>query len=88
MRLSELAGKEMIDMQTGTKIGALSGADLRIDEETGRIDSILLSAGGSLFGKRREETVIPWEAIVKVGPDMIILDSEHAPRVTRQRAHE
>ena len=77
MKLSELAGKELIDVQTGTRRGVLGGADLWIDEETGRIDSILLSQGGGLpFGKRREETVIAWESIVKVGPDMILLDAE------------
>jgi YlmC/YmxH family sporulation protein len=88
MRLSELAGKEMIDMQSGTKIGVLGGADLRVDEETGRIDSILLAPSGFSFGKRREETVVPWSAIIKIGPDMIILDPETAVRVTSQRAHE
>jgi len=76
MRLSELAGKEMIDVSTGTRVGVLGGADLWIDEESGRVDSILLSTGGFSFGKRREETIIPWGAIVKIGPDMIILDSE------------
>lgn len=76
MRLSELAGKEMIDVRTGTRVGVLGGADLTIDEESGRIDSILLVASGFSFGKRREEAVIPWGAIVKIGPDMILLDSE------------
>ncbi|MCX7568574.1 YlmC/YmxH family sporulation protein [Tumebacillus sp. DT12] len=76
MRLSELAGKEMIDVQTGTRRGVLGGADLWIDEETGKIESILLAAGGLPFGKKREDTVIPWNAIRKVGPDMILLDSE------------
>ncbi|PWK12657.1 YlmC/YmxH family sporulation protein [Tumebacillus permanentifrigoris] len=88
MRLSELAGKEMIDMQTGTKVGVLGGADLWVNEETGQIDSILLASSGFSFGKRREETVIPWSAVVKIGPDMIILDSQPAPRVTRHSAHE
>lgn len=88
MRLSELAGKELVDVQTGTKIGQLGGADLWIEEETGRIDSILLSTSGLRLGKRREETIIPWAQIVKVGPDMIILNSDDAPRVTRTRAYE
>lgn len=75
MRLSELAGKEMIDVSTGTRNGVLGGADLWIDEETGRIDAILLTQSGFSFVKKREETVIPWAAILRVGPDMIILDS-------------
>lgn len=75
MLLSELAGKEMIDVSTGTRNGVLGGADLWIDEESGRIDAILLSPSGFSFGKKREETVIPWSSILRVGQDMIILDS-------------
>jgi YlmC/YmxH family sporulation protein len=77
MKLSEMAGKELIDVQTGSRRGVLGGADLWIDEETGRIDSIVLSQGGGLpFGKKREEMVIAWDSIVKVGPDMILLDAD------------
>jgi len=73
MRLSDLAGKDMIDVTTGTRMGVLGSADLLIDEETGKIDSILLSSGGFAF-KRRDEMVIPWAAIQKIGPDMILLN--------------
>ncbi|HEU4963885.1 MAG TPA: YlmC/YmxH family sporulation protein [Bacilli bacterium] len=77
MRLSELAGKEMVDVQSGSRIGVLGGADLEICEETGRVYAIVIEQGGGFsFGKKRESAVIPWEAIVKVGPELIILDSE------------
>ena len=78
MRLSEMAGKEMVDVSTGTRIGVLGGADLVIDEETGQIDSILMSASGFSFGKKRADAVSPWGAILKIGPDMILLDSDAA----------
>ncbi|MGB8954709.1 MAG: YlmC/YmxH family sporulation protein [Tumebacillaceae bacterium] len=76
MRLSEMAGKEMVDVSTGTRIGVLGGADLVIDEETGQIDSILMSSSGFSFGKKRADAVIPWGAILKIGPDMIVLNSD------------
>ena len=76
MKLSEMAGKEMVDVSTGTRIGVLGGADLVIDEETGQIDSIVMSSSGFSLGKKRADAVIPWAAIVKIGPDMILLDSE------------
>jgi YlmC/YmxH family sporulation protein len=76
MRLSEMAGKELVDVSTGTRIGLLGGADLIIDEETGRIDSILMSSSGFSFGKKRADAVISWGAIMKIGPDMIVLDSD------------
>lgn len=78
MRLSDLAGKEMVDVRTGSRVGVLGGADLEICEETGRVHAIVIEQGGFSFGKKRESSVIPWEAIVKIGPDMIILDSEQA----------
>ena len=83
MRLSELAGKELVDVSSGTRIGALGAADLIIDEETGQIDSILLSSGGLSFGKKRMDAVIPWASIVKVGPDMILLNSEAETLINR-----
>ncbi|MGZ4123265.1 MAG: YlmC/YmxH family sporulation protein, partial [Tumebacillaceae bacterium] len=70
-----MAGKEMIYVKAGTRNGVLGSADLVIDEETGAICSIVLAQSGFSFGKKREETVIPWSAILRVGPDMIILDT-------------
>jgi YlmC/YmxH family sporulation protein len=74
MRLSDLGGKEIIGLDNGERIGVVGDADLEINPATGEITSIILP-GGNLFrfGKRREEIVIPWDAIVKVGPDMMII---------------
>ncbi|ARU62514.1 hypothetical protein CBW65_17260 [Tumebacillus avium] len=79
MRLSELAGKELIDVRSGTRIGMLGGADLFIDEESGKIHSIVITQGG-FFNKKKDQAVIPWAAIHKVGPDMILLDSSQEAR--------
>jgi YlmC/YmxH family sporulation protein len=78
MRLSELAGKELVDVRTGTRMGVLGAADLYVDEESGRVEAILLAQSGFGIGRRKADVVIAWSAIVKVGPDMIILDSEEA----------
>ena len=85
MRLSDLAGKDMIDVQSGTRMGVLGSSDLLIDEVTGRIDSIIFSSGGFPL-KRRDEKIIPWAAIQKIGPDMILLhagEDDIASRGTR-----
>jgi YlmC/YmxH family sporulation protein len=75
MRFSDFSGKEMIDLDNGEKMGVLGHSDLEIDPETGQIHSIILPAT-SLFGlgKKRGEIVIPWQAIRKVGPEMIIVE--------------
>ncbi|GAA4701153.1 YlmC/YmxH family sporulation protein [Brevibacillus fulvus] len=74
MRFSELGNKEIIALDHGEKMGMIGNADLEIHPETGEIRSIILAAGGLLsFGKRREEIVIPWSSIVKIGPEMVIV---------------
>lgn len=74
MRLSELGGKEIIGLDTGERMGVISDSDLVINPESGSIESIILP-GGSFFGlgKKKEDIVIPWNSIVKIGPDMIII---------------
>ncbi|MGG0938127.1 YlmC/YmxH family sporulation protein [Brevibacillus centrosporus] len=74
MRLSDLGGKEIIGLDTGEKMGVISDSDLVIHPESGQIQSIILP-GGSFFGlgKKREDIVIPWSSIVKIGPDMVII---------------
>ncbi|QRG65443.1 YlmC/YmxH family sporulation protein [Brevibacillus choshinensis] len=74
MRLSELGGKEIIGLDTGEKMGVISDSDLVINPDDGQIQSIVLPGGSFFgFGKKREDIVIPWSSIVKIGPDMIII---------------
>ncbi len=74
MRLSELSGKEIIGLDNGERMGVVGDSDLEINPATGEILSIIMP-GGSLFGfgKRKEDIVIPWNSIVKIGPDMMII---------------
>ncbi|MCM3141405.1 YlmC/YmxH family sporulation protein [Brevibacillus sp. MER 51] len=74
MRLSELGGKEIIGLDNGEKMGVISDSDLVIHPENGSIQSIILPGGSFFgFGKKREDLVIPWGSIVKIGPDMVII---------------
>jgi YlmC/YmxH family sporulation protein len=80
MRFSEFGGKEIIDLNNGERLGVVGNSDLVIDPETGDILSIILPASSFLsFGKKREEIVIPWKAIRKIGPEMIIVEIERKP---------
>ncbi|WP_400163028.1 YlmC/YmxH family sporulation protein [Brevibacillus sp. TJ4] len=85
MRLSQLGGKEIIGLDTGERMGVIGDSDLVINPETGQIESIILPAGGFFgLGKKREDIVIPWSAIVKIGSDMVIIQvhqrQEQAPQ--------
>ncbi|GAA0365819.1 YlmC/YmxH family sporulation protein [Bacillus horti] len=82
MRLSELSGKELIDLNNGERLGLVGQADLTIHEHTGSIESMILPSSSFLsIGKKREEIVIPWRAIRKVGPEMIIIELREQSKV-------
>ncbi|WP_202077189.1 YlmC/YmxH family sporulation protein [Caldalkalibacillus salinus] len=75
MRLSQLSGKEIIDLENGERMGLVGQADLVISEHTGMIESMILPTSSFLgMGKKREEIVIPWDAIRKIGPEMMIIE--------------
>lgn len=72
MKYSELAGKEIIDINEGIRLGVVSESDLVIDLSTGVVESIVIPYRGSFF--HRKELVIPWHGIRKIGVDLIIVD--------------
>lgn len=72
MRYSDLAGKEIIDIDEGARIGVISETDLVIDCDKGRVRSIIIPTRGRFWGRR--EIIIPWAGIKKIGVDLIIVD--------------
>lgn len=90
MLLSDLAGKEIINLYDGAKLGQIGDADLAI-ASGGSIESIILtsrSGFGSFWGssgeKERDTLVIPWQAVKKVGSEVIIVDMENkADRINK-----
>jgi YlmC/YmxH family sporulation protein len=82
MRLSQLSGKEIIDIENGERMGMVGQADLLINENTGTIESMILPSGSFLgMGKKRDEIVIPWQSIRKIGPEMLIIELRQRGRV-------
>lgn len=80
MRLGELAGKEIININDGARLGVAGETDLSIDVETGQIQSIVLprKIGFMNFWAEKQELVIPWEAVKKVGVEVIIVELDQA----------
>ena len=79
MLLSDLAGKEIINLFDGAKLGLVGDADLAISA-SGSIEAIILTSRSGFSGfwgngdRDRDILVIPWEAIKKVGSEVIIVD--------------
>jgi YlmC/YmxH family sporulation protein len=77
MRLSEFAQKKIINVYNGEILGSAGESDLLIDPADGRILEIILQPPGRLINRADKHPVsIPWSAVKKVGPEIIVVDSE------------
>lgn len=77
MRLLELGQKEIVNLNNGGRLGLIADSDFLIDEETGKIISLLVPEkrlGFRILGLESNGTEIPWNAIRKIGYDMIIIE--------------
>jgi len=73
VRISEFQIKDVVNISDGRKLGNIG--DIEINLETGRIESIIIGYTGKLmsFFSKEEEIIIPWNQIVKVGEDVILV---------------
>lgn len=86
MRLSKLGGKELINITDGGRLGVIADSDLVIDEKSGNILALLVPDRKSqfkIFGDRYE-IEIPWDAISKIGNDMIIIEFDENDRSSKK----
>lgn len=76
MRLNELVGKEIVNIYDGMRMGTVGESDMLVDPESGDIISIMLPNRGNAFNfwAERQKLVIPWEAVKKVGREVIVVD--------------
>ncbi|MDW7675539.1 MAG: YlmC/YmxH family sporulation protein [Bacillota bacterium] len=76
MRLSDLVGKEIVNIFDGGRLGTIGESDLVIDTQTGSIESIVLPNKGNFLSVwiDRQQLIIPWQAVKKIGTEVIIVD--------------
>lgn len=79
MRMSELASKDIINLTNGGRLGSLGDSDLIINPESGAIEAIVVPLRGR--GRRGERLEIPWAAIRRVGPEVMIVDMAEVPKI-------
>ncbi|MGI6485214.1 MAG: YlmC/YmxH family sporulation protein [Thermoanaerobacterales bacterium] len=79
MRLSELGGKEIVNLYDGERLGIIGSSDLVIDSETGKIAYLLIPRKKNPFLVFSDRNVnqVPWEAIKKVGSDLVIVEVQN-----------
>lgn len=75
MRYKDISGKEIVNVTQGSRLGILGQTDLEIDIHSGQIISFIIS-NYKWFGIKKEgdETKIRWDAIKKIGEDMIMIE--------------
>lgn len=74
VKISDLRMREVVNVLDGKKLGNIT--DIELDLEGGRVVAFILPGrlrGFSVFAKR-EEIVIPWEKIVRIGRDVILVE--------------
>ncbi|MEW6046308.1 MAG: YlmC/YmxH family sporulation protein [Bacillota bacterium] len=76
--MSELVGKEIVDLSQGVRWGPVREADLVVDLREGQIEALVIPVRRGWRG--HGEVVIPWSRVLKVGRDVIIVDlGSHEP---------
>lgn len=75
MRYKDISGKEIVNINHGSRLGILGQTDLEINERTGQIESFIIT-NYKWFGLKKEgdETKIHWNSIRKIGEDMIMIE--------------
>ncbi len=74
IKISELRDRDVVNVNDGRRLGAI--VDLDIDLEKGMVKSIIVPSAGGVLGKfsGSRDYIIPWEKIVKIGVDTILVD--------------
>ena len=78
VKISDLRSLEVINVANGKRLGMIH--DIELDVEKGKVTAFIMPGGmkGWMLFKHREEQAIPWEKLVNIGQDVILveLDSE------------
>ena len=72
MRLSELVGKEVINVKTGDRLGVIQKSELLVNTQTGRVEALILLKQG-WAGVEKEIHTIPWGDIQKISDELILI---------------
>lgn len=79
LKITELRLREVVNVLDGRRLGLIS--DLDIDLEIGRVKGLIVPGQTRMLGifGRDNEIYIPWEQVVKIGADVILVELESQP---------
>lgn len=84
IKISDLRNRDVINILDGKKLGNIIDIDLDLDN--GKVLALVLPGRvkGFLFTKR-EEIVVPWQKIVRIGRDVILVEVPIASGIEEYR---
>lgn len=73
MRLSNLTGKELINLVDGSKLGPVRNIDFVLDLKEAKVISMILPGKGFFF---RTEQEIAWASVKKISKDLVLWEEK------------
>ncbi|MBL4952601.1 YlmC/YmxH family sporulation protein [Neobacillus sp. OS1-32] len=73
VKISEFQIKDVVNVSDGKRLGNIG--DIEINLSTGKIEAVVISGNGRMLGffGKEDEVVIPWNNIIKIGQDVILV---------------
>ncbi|MGE5607474.1 MAG: YlmC/YmxH family sporulation protein [Bacteroidota bacterium] len=73
MRASEFDGKEVIEINTGERLGVIQKSELLVNTDTGMVEALIFIKHG-WGGREKESRTIPWRQIRKISNELVIFE--------------
>lgn len=88
LKVSEFQIKDVVNVSDGKRLGNID--DIEINLDTGKIEAVIVGGAGrvlGLFGKD-DEVVIPWQHILKIGEDVVLVRYKGFGELNEENKHE
>lgn len=74
VRMADLRDRDVVNVNDGRRIGIIN--DIDINFEKGTIKALIIPGSGGIMGVigKKKDMIIPWQKVVKVGVDTILVD--------------
>ncbi|MEC1156928.1 YlmC/YmxH family sporulation protein [Cytobacillus horneckiae] len=73
IRISDFQMKDVVNVADGRKLGNIDDIDINLNN--GKIDAVIVGGSGKMLGlfRKDEDLIIPWNNILKIGEDVILV---------------
>lgn len=83
-RIEDFGYKEVVNVNNGHRLGYVN--DVLIDIQTGKVTALIVPGPYRVLGifNREEDYVVPWDSIVRIGGDIILINVENEYRRSKR----